>query len=114
MLDTHRLSKIVYIDSKGNSHGLHPEYTKKNGLLCDEQGYVNGPKIRRLYMMAGIISPRDDNSETLMHSVKSNILFLNEYYVLQYGALVSPKKPTKPVLPSKTKKNAPLPKRSNR
>jgi hypothetical protein len=110
MLDTHRLAKLVYVDSKNVQHFLSPDYSKKAGLLCDENGYVNGPKIRRLYMMAGLISPADDNSETLIQSIKSNIMLLNEFHALHYG-VEKPKRVTKPVLP--TKKTV-LPKKLNK
>jgi hypothetical protein len=116
MLDSHRLSKIVYIDSKGASHSLSGEFTKKNGLFCDAAGYVNGPKIRRLYMMAGLISPPDDNAETLLQSIKSNTMLLNEFYLLHYGASVPRQVAAKPVLPSKvtTKKTSGVPKKLNK
>lgn len=116
MLDTNRLTKIVYIDSKGQTHKLNGEFTKKDGLFCDSTGYVNGPKIRRLYMMAGIISPPDDNAETLMHSIKSNVMLLNEFYTLHYGVPETPfKVATKPVLPSKhVKAKIALPKKLNK
>lgn len=104
MLDTHRLARIVYTDSKGQAHKLNEEFSKKDGPFCDANGFVSGPKIRRLYMMAGLISPADDNAETLFHSISSNTMLLNEFYILHYGTTVAKATKPKPVLPSKTLK----------
>ena len=95
MHDCTRLARLFHVDAKGKSHKLHSLFTAENGKFC-----VNGTLMplhaRKVYMMAGIISPTDDNIEEWFQSIKKNIVFLNNY--LDYSQpIIRPEPPISPL-----------------
>ena len=82
MHDSTRLARLIHIDSKNKSHKLHSLFTAENGKFCTN-GTLMPINARKVYMMAGIISPSDDNIEEWFQSIKKNIVFLNNY--LEYS-----------------------------
>lgn len=40
--------------------GLEKSFTKANGRFCDAQGFLDPVKVRKVYMVAGLIAPPKD------------------------------------------------------
>lgn len=78
MHDATKLKKLTCI-SNGQKHVLNARYSKHGGLFCDLRGSLDPVKIRRVYMMGGLIPPQSDNAEELFLNIQNNIVLLNEY-----------------------------------
>lgn len=79
MLTAARLSKCVQTDANGKRHKLHAIYTSPNGRFCDSQGRVQPVKVRRVYMLAGLIPPSGDSAEALLECIQTNVILLNAF-----------------------------------
>ena len=71
------LTQFVALDRQGRKVKLHRSFLGRNGRLTDEEGRLSSIKVRRVYMLAGLLPPPTD--EDLEASVKSHVVLLNAF-----------------------------------
>jgi hypothetical protein len=113
MHDCTRLARLLHVDAKGKSHKLHNLFTAENGKFCIS-GTLMPLHVRKVYMMAGIISPSDDNIEEWFQSIKKNIVFLNNYLDYSQPRSEPPVSPIQSLLPLRSQMSTEEPKKKPR
>lgn len=76
LTDSKKLERLGYTGPKGRIM-LFEQFSKPNGRFCDMLGNIEPTKVRHVYMLAGMIPPKND--EDILDEVAKDVELLNAF-----------------------------------
>ena len=109
--DSKKLERLFHVGPKGRVF-LFEQYSRPNGRFCDTEGTLDPIKVRHVYMLAGMIPPKEDSE--ILEAISKDVSLLNAF--LEHSGSRDTRKPekkTKPLAMRSPRKVSRSPKRHN-
>ena len=76
MTDSKKLERLYHTTPKGRVQ-LFEQFSRPSGRFCDASGNLEPFKVRHVYMLAGIIPPKEDSE--MLQAIGRDVALLNAF-----------------------------------